>query len=347
MYCSACGFRLGSHDAFCPQCGKAVTQTVPTPPSAAIPPAAYKAIQYRHKIAFVILSVCLVAVVLWISLSVKKSPSGSSTPSPEQQNAQAGASVSPTTPQPQIVRPTVPSPKFKIYKFMTDEGISVVVPVKTTDEQLKSLLWFFRDKVRSHRFKDIGLTHGTSKQWGNIGYLSGMISVYRGEKCANEPFADNIGSCGYGEHDEAYYQWGIDGDQNKDAGSIVVKGNDVQVFDYKDGWQVAPEAAASIEQGTKSEQAARDGFAQRLQQRLTSMGYDITVWAHGEGDTQEQDLVLDSDMFKDTATRVQFINGVLPSWKKDLCKVGFRTVKLRQGSVFELGQDYSLGCEHL
>ena len=58
-------------------------------------------------------------------------------------------------------------------------------------------------------------------------------------------------------------------------------------------------------------------------------------------------LVLDSEIFKDTAARVQFINGVLPSWKKDLCKVGFRTVKLRRGSTFELGQDYSLGCETL
>lgn len=399
MYCSACGFRVGSSEAFCPQCGKATTPTVPTPPPQGIPPASVqtssaegrlwkariwvafavaaftvlvtvhlqpvaawlgiiaavvfilawslRTIQYRHKIAFVILSVCSVAVVQWISLSIKKTPSGSSTSSPQQQTAQAEASESTATAQPQVVRPTVPPPEFRIYKFKTDEGISVVVPVNTTDEQLKSLLWFFRDKVRSHQFKDIGLTHGTSKQWGNIGYLSGMISVYRGERCANEPFADNVGPCGYGEHDDAYYQWGIDGDQNKDAGSIVVKGNDVQVFEYKDGWQVAPDVAANIDQETKSEQAARDEFAQRLQQRLTSMGYDITVWAHGEGDTQERDLVLDSDMFKDTATRVQFINNVLPSWKKDLCKVGFRTVKLRRGSVFELGEDYSLGCENL
>ena len=70
------------------------------------------------------------------------------------------------------------------------------------------------------------------------------------------------------------------------------------------------------------------------------MGYDINVWVHGEGANSGHELNLDSEMFKDTATRVQFINSVLPEWKKDLCKVGFRTVRLRQGGTFELGQDY-------
>jgi len=91
-------------------------------------------------------------------------------------------------------------------------------------------------------------------------------------------------------------------------------------------------------------QQTRVAFAQDLQQRLTGMGYDINVWVHGEGADSGHELNLDSDMFKDTATRVQFINSVLPAWKSDLCKVGFRQVKLRQGGTFELGHDYSLGC---
>jgi hypothetical protein len=91
-------------------------------------------------------------------------------------------------------------------------------------------------------------------------------------------------------------------------------------------------------------QQTREAFAQDLQQRLAGMGYDINVWVHGEGTNSGHELNLDSEMFKDTATRVQFLNSVLPEWKKDLCKVGFRTVRLRQGSTFELGKDYSLGC---
>ncbi len=74
------------------------------------------------------------------------------------------------------------------------------------------------------------------------------------------------------------------------------------------------------------------------------MGYDINVWVHGEGANSGHELNLDSEMFKDTATRVQFINSILPEWTRDLCKVGFRTVRLRQGGSFELGQDYGLRC---
>jgi hypothetical protein len=88
-------------------------------------------------------------------------------------------------------------------------------------------------------------------------------------------------------------------------------------------------------------------FAQGLQERLTSMGYDITVWVHGDGSDSGHELNLDSEMFKDTSARVQFINTVLPAWKNDLCKVGFRQVKITQGSIFELGHDYSLGCANL
>lgn len=48
-------------------------------------------------------------------------------------------------------------------------------------------------------------------------------------------------------------------------------------------------------------QQTREAFAQDLQQRLTSMGYAITVWVHGEGADSGHKLNLDSEMFKDTA----------------------------------------------
>ena len=192
------------------------------------------------------------------------------------------------------------------------------------------------------------MTQPTAKQWGNKGYLSGMLTIYRGEKCANELYVDANGPCGYGEHDDAVYQWGIEADPNKDSGSILVKGDEIAVFDYKDGWQVSPQIQAQLDRETKAEQETREIFARGLQQRMTSMGYDINVWVgHGEGNDQGRELDLNSEMFKDNTTRVQFINRVLPNWKRDLCKVGFREIRLRQGGMFELGQDYSLGCENL
>jgi hypothetical protein len=143
-----------------------------------------------------------------------------------------------------IVRPTIPPPRFRIYRSKLDEGTSVVVPLATSDEQLKSLLWFFREKVKSDDFRAIGITQPTSTHWGKKGYSSGMLSVYRREKCASEIFVDGGNPCGNGDHDDAFYQWGllVDGvfDSNKDAAGVVsADGNIIKIFDYKDDWQPA------------------------------------------------------------------------------------------------------------
>src|SRR5580698_8407353 len=82
----------------------------------------------------------------------------------------------------------------------------------TSDEQLKSLLRFFREKARSHRLKDIGLRNERD----------GILLVYRDKKCATEEIdiTASAGPCGDGYHDDALYQWGIEGDYDKDSGSI-------------------------------------------------------------------------------------------------------------------------------
>ena len=136
----------------------------------------------------------------------------------------------------------IPPPKFRVFRSKPDEDTTYIVAVDTTDEQLKSLLWFFREKVRTSKFREIGITQPTAKQWGEYGYKSGMLAVYRGNKCVNEGYVvvetGKLGPCGWGEHDAAYYQWGINADPNKDDAAIRdSNGNLVPVFDYKDNWQ--------------------------------------------------------------------------------------------------------------
>jgi len=236
-----------------------------------------------------------------------------------------------------VSRPTIPAPKFRVFKAKTDEPTTIVVAVNTSDDQLKSLLWLFREKVRSHQFKDLGLT---SKAWDGVN--SGMLVVYRGEKCANEEYSDSS-PCGNGEHDDAYYQWGLEGDPNKDAACIRHKdAGDAFVFDYKDGWQLSSDLKARLESKEQADQSQRELFARLLQDRLTGMGFDMSVRPSPD---PKDELHIDGDMFKDTATRVQFINQVLPRWKPDLCKAGFRSVRLTRGGFLEIGQSYSLGCK--
>jgi len=153
--------------------------------------------------------------------------------------------VTTTIPNPPSTTPLAPPPKFRVYRAKTDEAVSYVVPVQTTDEELKSLLWFFRRKVRTGQFKELGITRPTSKQWGEDSYLSGSLIVYRGAKCASEEYISDqelnqgyLGPCGYGDHSDAGYQWGLSGDSQEDSADIRTKdGEFMVVFNYKDNWQ--------------------------------------------------------------------------------------------------------------
>lgn len=87
----------------------------------------------------------------------------------------------------------------------------------------------------------------------------------------------------------------------------------------------------------------RDAYAQSFMQQLTEKGFDILVYARSHDDGGPV-LVMDSEMFKDTATRVNFLNSVLPASKQMWCPLGFLKVRLKGGGAFEVGQDYSLHC---
>jgi hypothetical protein len=123
-------------------------------------------------------------------------------------------------------------PPFKIYKMRTGEGlVSIVVPPTTSDKQLVILLGFIRLRVQEGKFTQIGILHPTDKRFGKLGYGAGIISIFLGSKCANEDFIDQLGPCGYGEHDAASYQWGINGDSHSDEGLIRQKdGSLLKVF---------------------------------------------------------------------------------------------------------------------
>jgi hypothetical protein len=287
----------------------------------------------------------LAAIVLAVLTSCR-SPTGTSAP------GQSGATKAPEP----VARPTTPPATFRLHRFKFDESIgasiiSYVVPANTTDDQLKGLVWLFREKVRSQKFGDISITHPTSSHRGKKDYIQGILSIYRGQKCADEEFSDAVGPCGYGEHDDAYYQWGVLGDNPNDgldpdkdeAGIRLASGNMIKVFDYKDGWQPTKteadkekEAEATAEQ--KILERSREQYANALHASLREQGYEITVTELGDK------LILAADLFKDTNSRVQFLSLIRKS-NADLCKVGFRELHLSGSGLLSSGENYSLGCK--
>jgi hypothetical protein len=249
------------------------------------------------------------------------------------------------------------TPKFRIFKFKTDVPTSYVVPLNTSDDELKSLLWLFRESVRTGNFTEIGITQPTTKQWGHTGYTSGTLDVFRGEKCANEEYISNtdidegkLGPCGYGEHDDAYYQWGIDADPNKDGAGIVDKnGNTIPVFDYKDDWHPSSEALRAPDQSTKEEWRAKQEewapmqrLAVQIANVLAQKGLNVDASAN---EIQPTELDLRSQLFTNSDFRDAFLSNALPQVNRDLCNVGFQSVRISGESDPNAEQSYSLHCQ--
>ena len=360
MICNACGQQVPPGSTFCNRCGKPLPkETLPRQPARSPEPTvagqlgrvagtATRIFIRAGPKAWLVAAFVVIVVLVLFNVNTQQQPTTASRSAPEAEKT--------TEPVATVNRPTEPPPKFRVYRSKMDEGTSVVVSPVATDEQLKSLLWLFRENVRSHHFKDIGMNSPTSLQWGKKGYLSGMITVYRGEKCAGENFPDTRGAgpCGQGDHSAAYYQWGllVDGVFQTDADSAGVNSSDgtsTEIFSYKDHWQLPASLQAELDaerktqqEQAKVEQQTRKAFAELLESRLTASGFDISVRAREE---DAQELSLGSDIFKDTATRVEFLHQVLPTWRKDLCAAGFRQVRLIRGGMFSTGDAYSIGCK--
>ena len=87
----------------------------------------------------------------------------------------------------------------------------------------------------------------------------------------------------------------------------------------KEHWQLPAAVQADLDVERKADadkdkvqQLTRKMFTDELHRRLTASGFDITVSAREEN---TQELVLDSEIFKHTGARVEFLRGVLPDWR--------------------------------
>jgi hypothetical protein len=297
----------------------------------------------RHPILTVLLFVLFFGLISRFLLHEGRGP-----------NRQGSSETPPTTQPREANLNKVPPPKFSVFKSKTDMPTSYVVPVGTTDEQLRSLLWFFREKVRAGQFSDIGIAQPTETGFGEYGYKSGMLVVFRGATCANEDYVSdaqiekgNLGPCGYGEHDDAYYQWGVDGDPNKDDAGIRSKdGDTVQVFDYKDDWHASSEPLHGADQQVKEKWREEWEPRQRLAVQITNVlkekGIDVDASAD---QIDPEQLDFRSELFKDPAFCESFLNKALPQVRSNLCSAGFRRVGISRTGDSDSRRSYTLKCK--
>jgi len=282
---------------------------------------------------------------------IVRSPSDSSTSTTQQ------GSTPDTTPQRQGNQPdqhqaaALKPPKYRVYKSTAEVGTAYIVAVSAKDDELKNLLWFFRNKVRTGGFGDIGITGGQNNHAG------GMLLVYRGAKCANEQFLSiaqlengNRGPCGDGEHDDAYYQWGVNGDSAKDSGGIRAKdGDTTEIFNYEDNWHPSSEVSRVVldkvkesRQARQQEWEPRQRFAVQLANEFLKRGLAIDASANAD---EPKELDFRSKLFRDVTFRKTFTDTSVSKIRPDLCKAGFQNIRVLTEDESDAGQSYLLRCQ--
>ncbi len=229
-------------------------------------------------------------------------------------------------------------PAFKIFKQKIDMPVVIVVAEKTTDEQLKNLLWFLRGKVRDDKFKELGL-QPTADQFDTPGYSSGRIDVYRGAKCANEVFiTSGPDPCGSTvSHRSANYHWGDGGNRHADGGSVIGQdGKDTLVFDAGDGWQSDAEAAKDPDGSVKKLDQARIRYAQEQTAEMLKKQYDTRFYV----DEPDDVLNVVSRQFLVEATMNSFLTQFKVLELDHACALHFTGINLiprgQKGHVYPL-----------
>jgi hypothetical protein len=238
MFCGSCGHQNPNDGKFCQGCGRPiggipVGQFVPSSPNLVAQDSPKRKRSTLKTVGIIFLGLFVVSIVVnWIT--------GAGPSSSEKQGAAPSS------------RPTVDPAKFRIYRQELGFPVVAVVARDASDDQVKSLLWLFREKVRERRFAELGLKKPTSAKSSSDSYdfNSGMIEVFRGEKYANEPFSKK----GPTKHPaDAAYQWGIDRDPDKDDTVLNgANGSAIKVFDASDNWQIPEEEQQRVAAEKKS-----------------------------------------------------------------------------------------------
>ncbi len=361
--CAACRFPNPLDASVCINCGKVLTSAPSTTAQTTTPKAGDKGSRWVW--------VCIAAVVVVVSAIVsvaprtreddpvareglspdfcKKHPSAATCGSSPSTVNQA-ESTAPSNQQRQQQLGAFKPPPYRVYKSTTLVGTAYVVAANTTDDELRSLLWFFRKKVRTGQFADIGITKPTSTAWGHS-YNDGMLLVYRGTKCANENFISeaqlekgDLGACGYGDHSDAYYQWGISGNAANDSGAI----GGTEIFNYQDNWHPPSEVSLDVDDKVKESWKARQQeweprqrFAVQLANEFLGKGLAVDVSANTD---EPKELDFRSKLFKNATVLKAFTDTSLPKMLPAICKAGFQNIPVSTEGESNGGQSYPLNC---
>jgi hypothetical protein len=271
----------------------------------------------------------LITATFTLGCNSKPAPTPAN-PKPTLMDATARATITTTAAQ---------HPSFKVFLQKIDLPTILVVPEATTDDQLKSLLWFLRIQVRDGNFKALGL-HPTATVFDKPSYTSGVLNIYRGDRCAREMYiTTGPDPCGPSIHKSASYHWGDGGDPRSDGGDIDPAGGpDTLLFTADDGFQTDTEAAQDPTGALHKATVARIQYTTAQNAKQTKQRTDIRFSI----DQPDDQLNIVSYQLATEAGQKTFLSQLLILEQDHLCPLGFKSIHL--GTRTSPGKSYPLAC---
>lgn len=85
----------------------------------------------------------------------------------------------------------------------------------------------------------------------------------------------------------------------------------------------------------------REGLAAVLDKNFKDRDVEINVFSGG---AENEELVLSSELLKDSTSRTHILGLIRAHWQDQLCKAGFKTIVLSDTGIFDIPRDYPLRC---
>ena len=118
--------------------------------------------------------------------------------------------------------PIVTAPAFRVV-HQAGTIVTLIIPEKTTDDQIVNLLWFLRDRAISSTLDSAGISQRLVDRRDPMVWFQ----IYRGTKCASENYSKHR-PCGQAEHEAAWFGYGSVSNRNSNAGEIFHGPNETE-----------------------------------------------------------------------------------------------------------------------
>lgn len=238
--------------------------------------------------------------------------------------------------------PPVMAPTFRVV-HQAGTIVTLVVPERTTDDQVKDLLWLLRDRTMSSSLDSLRISQTLIDRRNPMVWFQ----IYRGSKCATENYS-KVKPCGRDQHEAGWFAYGSYASPYSSGGEVYHGANETEsetVWDATTPYSPKPYIhAPSLTLSGRNKQAAIGTPAELG----TASDFNAQVWNGGKkaifSVPSPSELLVQADWL-DRYDERKLMADTMTLRSKELCAARFRKVHMT-GFSDDVGSHIDLPCSN-